>query len=110
MGACQLGVSCVVRVAHRGAVLFAVLVAVVRAVLVQHLVSANGDAGLVAVRVTVPRAVLVAVHAFVLVAVLALMLVAVVAAVVVIVHAVSSLRCVCRIAQHAQYQRHDTSP
>ena len=88
---------CVVRVTHRGAVLFAVLVAVVGAVLVQRFVPANGDASLVAVRVAVPRAMLVAVHAVVLVAMLTLMLVAVIARVVVIVHGVSSLRCVSRI-------------
>jgi len=87
-----------VRVAHRGAVLFAVLVAVIRAVLVKRFVPANGHADVVTVRVAVPRPVLMAMHAVVLVAMLALMLVAMVARVIVIVHAVSSLRCVRRIA------------
>ena len=77
---------CVVRVADRGAVFLAVLMAVVGAVLVQRLVPADSHAGLIAVRVAVTFSVLVAVNAVVLVAMFALVLVAMVACVVVIVH------------------------
>ena len=74
-----------VRVARNRAVFLSVLVAVGSAVLVKSFSTTDGHASLISVRVTVPRPVLVAMHAIVLMAMFALVLVAMFASVVVIV-------------------------
>ena len=74
---------CAVWIGWCGAVFFAMLVAVGGPVFVQSFVTADGHASCVAVRVTVPGTMLMAMHSVVLVAVFAFVLVAVFASVIV---------------------------